>query len=126
MPKVHRIHRKLTDRERQRYQRLVAEVDAEKDDMLQQAREAFDRMDRIDDVVEALTALRRAKGLTVTEVARRAGMHKPNVTRLESVTHVNPTLDTLLRYAEAIGAEIRIAIIDTDSGQIVTAKNSAA
>lgn len=51
-------------------------------------------------------ALRLAAGVSQAEVARRCGMSRPNIARLEAVrdgAHV-PRIDTVLRYAAAIGA----------------------
>ncbi|HEY3248122.1 MAG TPA: helix-turn-helix transcriptional regulator [bacterium] len=45
--------------------------------------------------------LRQAKGLTANELARRSGVLRPNVSRLEGGKHV-PTIDTLERIARAL------------------------
>jgi len=49
-----------------------------------------------------LRALRLEAGLTQAEVARRTGIHRPNIARVEGGRHT-PSLDTLNRLAEAIG-----------------------
>lgn len=54
------------------------------------------------DVGARLRELRLAAGLTQAEVARRTGIHRPNVARVETGRHT-PSLDTLRRIAEAIG-----------------------
>ena len=56
-----------------------------------------------------LTGLKRhreAQGLSLTDVAERSGMDRSAVSRLENGQYLNPTVDTLYRYARAIGAEI--------------------
>lgn len=45
--------------------------------------------------------VREAKGLTAHELARRSGVLRPNVSRLEGGKHV-PTIDTLERIAQAL------------------------
>ena len=52
--------------------------------------------------------LREAKGLTITEVAQRAGMERPNLSRLEHGRH-QPSLDALERIAEAL--EVPVAAL---------------
>jgi len=52
--------------------------------------------------------LRETKGLTITDVAQRAGMERPNLSRLEHGRHL-PSLDTLERIAEAL--EVPIAAL---------------
>jgi DNA-binding XRE family transcriptional regulator len=51
---------------------------------------------------ERLRALRLAAGLTQAELARRTGIHRPNIARVEAGRHT-PSLDTLNRLASAIG-----------------------
>jgi DNA-binding XRE family transcriptional regulator len=47
-------------------------------------------------------ALRLAAGLTQAELAKRTGIHRPNIARVEAGRHT-PSLETLARLAAAIG-----------------------
>ena len=49
-----------------------------------------------------LRELRLAAGLTQAELARRTGIHRPNIARVEAGRHT-PSLETLSRIATAIG-----------------------
>lgn len=49
-----------------------------------------------------LRELRREAGLTQAELARRTGIHRPNIARVEAGRHT-PSLETLARLASAIG-----------------------
>ena len=49
---------------------------------------------------------REQQGLSLTDVAERSGMDRAAISRLENGVYVNPTVDTLYRYAQAVGAEI--------------------
>jgi DNA-binding XRE family transcriptional regulator len=49
-----------------------------------------------------LRELRVAAGLTQAELARRTGIHRPNIARVEAGRHT-PSLETLARLASAIG-----------------------
>jgi predicted transcriptional regulator len=53
---------------------------------------------------------RQRQGLSLADVAERSGMDRSAVSRLENGVYVNPTVDTLYRYAEAIGAEIGFSV----------------
>ena len=53
---------------------------------------------------------RQRRGLSLADVAERSGMDRSAVSRLENGVYVNPTVDTLYRYAEAIGAEIGFSV----------------
>jgi DNA-binding XRE family transcriptional regulator len=51
---------------------------------------------------QRLRALRLSAGLTQAELARRTGIHRPNIARVEAGRHT-PSLETLARLAAAIG-----------------------
>jgi len=68
--------------------------------------------DRARRIGARVRAAREREGLTVSELAMRAGMKRPNVSRLEHGHH-EPSLDTLERIAEAL---------DTPVAQLVASK----
>lgn len=55
--------------------------------------------------------LRLAAGLTQAELARRTGIHRPNIARVEAGRHT-PSLETLARLANAIGVPTTAVIVD--------------
>jgi DNA-binding XRE family transcriptional regulator len=58
------------------------------------------------DVQHAIQALKREReryGLSITDVAKRSGLDRAVVSRLENGKQDNPTVATLMRYAAAIG-----------------------
>ena len=66
-----------------------------------------------DQIVKSLVAERKRQGITQQEIADITGMKAPNVTRIESCKFT-PTLDVLLRYAKAVGKELRFALGDSE------------
>lgn len=61
---------------------------------------------------------RNAAGLTQAEVAERMGTKAPAIARLESALSTgshSPSMDTLKRYAEAVGCHIQIKLVRTRS-----------
>ncbi len=68
--------------------------------------------DRAKRIGARVRAAREREGLTVSELAMRAGMKRPNVSRLEHGRH-EPSLDTLERIAKAL---------DTPVAQLVASK----
>ncbi len=56
--------------------------------------------------------LRLAAGLTQAELARRTGIHRPNIARVEAGRHT-PSLETLARLAAAIGVPTA-SVLDGD------------
>ena len=61
-------------------------------------------------MLAALKKCRERRGLSLTDAANRSGMDRAAISRLENGVYVNPTVDTLYRYAQAIGAEIGFCI----------------
>ena len=66
--------------------------------------------------LEEIKRARETAGLTLAEVSRRCGIDQPALSRLETGRNKNPTLDTLWRYAAAVGRRLVLtteAICDT-------------
>lgn len=55
-----------------------------------------------------LRRLRDEQGLSLTDVSERSGLTRAAVSRLENGWNLNPTLDTLFRFAAAVGAHISL------------------
>jgi transcriptional regulator with XRE-family HTH domain len=54
-------------------------------------------------VVLELKSIREKLNISLTELADRTGMTVGNLSRLENMEGPNPTIETLRRYAGAIG-----------------------
>jgi transcriptional regulator with XRE-family HTH domain len=52
--------------------------------------------------------MRERQELSLADVSEKTGLTPAAIIRLENGWNVNPTLETLYRYAEAIGAELRL------------------
>src|SRR5581483_8181037 len=57
-------------------------------------------------LVRELKQAREAAGLTLAVVAKHTGMDQATLSRLENGRQANPTVDTLWRYARAVGREL--------------------
>ena len=58
---------------------------------------------------------RIAQGLSLADMRDRTGMSRSAVSRLENDDAANPTIETLSRYAEALGKELAITLTDKAS-----------
>ena len=63
------------------------------------------------DVVQSLVLERKKQGVTQQGIAEHTGMKTSNVTRVESCKNI-PTMDVLIRYADALGKKIEIQLVD--------------
>jgi len=69
-------------------------------------------MQRLHEAVAALKATRESLGLSLADVRARMGIEEDNLSPLENEASANPTIDTLTQYANAVGKEIVIALVD--------------
>ena len=61
-------------------------------------------------VLETMLKARIEAGLTQAEVAARAGTTQSAIARLEGGS-VSPTVDTLRKYAKAVGKRLRVQMV---------------
>ncbi len=77
-----------------------------------------DRLAAFDHLAELLTQLktgREERGLTLADLTELTGMDPSALSKLESGQRPNPTLETLVRYAEAVGKRIEVSLTDARS-----------
>ena len=76
--------------------------------------------DHLDFAVFLATArkAREDRGLSLSEVADRMGVDHAAVSRLESGKQPNPTVNTVMRYVEAIGLRVAWGLAERDDAPI--------
>ncbi len=106
--------RKLTTEEAAKYRQMRAEIEAEKPQIIAKAQHARreSRRQQLATVMQELKAAREAKGLSLADVHQQTGIDRSALSKLENVTNENPTIETLLRYAEVVGKRIEIQVLD--------------
>lgn len=110
--KVRSVSKVLTDEERVRHQRIREQIEQEKPELMAQGRRIRANHVRLREAVAALKATRESLGLSLADIRDRTGIEKGNLSRLENAADPNPTIGTLSRYADAVGKEIVIALVD--------------
>jgi DNA-binding XRE family transcriptional regulator len=104
--------KKLTAEKVAAMKALANRIDAEEGvDIRRRARAAFARHARLLEIVRKLKDERERRGMTLAELSLKTGIAKPNLSRLENSTRTMPTLDTLSRYAQALGKQIRVELV---------------
>src|SRR5438105_1564342 len=63
-------------------------------------------------VVHDLKKARQAAGLTLAALSKLTGMDQATLSRLENGRQPNPTVDTLWRYASAVGRQLVLTHTD--------------
>jgi len=115
-----RVHKKLTKREAARLKTLREKIAEEMPEIKARAlsRREQRTVDWLASSVEVERALRylrserRALGLSLADIRERTGIGKSALSRLENDESANPTIATLSRYADALGKEVRIVLVE--------------
>lgn len=122
---IRRIHRKI-----ERTPEELAALRAAREEF-QQARPdeeairdsgAYEGPYRHGDVMAFLSAVallkreRERRGLSLADLSERSGLDKGMLSRLENGKILNPTLSTLWRYAEAVGARVSLTVEGQPAG----------
>jgi len=110
--KIHSVNKALTDEERVRHRVIREQVEQEKAELIARGRQAKARRTMLREAIAALKTTREALGLSLADIKASTGIEKSNLSRLENDPLANPTIDTLCRYAEAVGKEIVITLVD--------------
>lgn len=67
----------------------------------------------------ALGDARKAAGLTQAQVSEASGLKQSVVSRLENPGH-NPTLDSVVRYLDAVGADLVLSVVVGENAYAAT------
>ncbi len=68
---------------------------------------------------------REARGLSISAVAAAMGVDHSAVSRLESGKQANPTVNTLMRYVEAIGLRVAWGLAGRDDAPVARGEERA-
>ncbi|MFO0844812.1 MAG: helix-turn-helix transcriptional regulator [Gemmataceae bacterium] len=104
--------RPLTPEEAAKYKLVREQVAAELPDLLDRHRARAATLDQLRGVLARLKAAREEKGLSLADMMERTGMDRSALSKLETGQRPNPTVDTLLRYAEAVGKRLEFSLLD--------------
>jgi DNA-binding XRE family transcriptional regulator len=113
--KPRRVVRRLSRKQREEYRQLAEQIDREeKDEIIAKARQYKAEHDAVvaslEHVMRALKAERERQGLSLADMKERTGIDRAALSRLESGQHPNPTIATLMRYAQALGKTIEVVV----------------
>ena len=116
-----RIYREATEEEKARHRRIREQIKAELPDIKtraqQQLTEALQRGIAIQHIMAVLKAERVKKGLSLSEMKERTGIERSTLSRLENQEEANPTINTLTRYAAAVGKRVCVVLADIEDAK---------
>jgi predicted transcriptional regulator len=104
--------RRLTAGEAAKYRTVRDHVAAELPELVARhhAREAS--LDQFQPLFRQLKDAREAKGLSLADLTDVTGMDRSALSKLETGQRSNPTVETLVRYAEAVGKKLVVTLAD--------------
>jgi transcriptional regulator with XRE-family HTH domain len=68
--------------------------------------------DQLAELLRQLKAAREERGLTLADLTELTGMDRSALSKLETGQRPNPTLETLVRYAEAVGKHLVVSLVN--------------
>ena len=106
--------RRLTPEEAAKYREVREQVAGELPELIARHHQRSAALDQLlYALLEQLKAAREAKGLSLADLTELTGMDRSALSKLESGQRPNPTVETLVRYAEAVGKRLVVALTDT-------------
>jgi hypothetical protein len=114
--KAVRIHREFTADEAVRYAEVLRHVESEKAEIIARGRELLNRhqaaMAKVRSASLALKAERERQGISLEEIENRSGIDREQLSQIENKPGCNLEAITLVRYAEALGKNLSIELIN--------------
>lgn len=104
---------RLSPEEAAKYRQVREQVAAELPALVARHHERAASLDQLDELCAQLRAAREAKGLSLADLTKLTGMDRSAISKLETGARINPTVDTLVRYAEAVGKHLVVTLIDS-------------
>jgi predicted transcriptional regulator len=103
---------RLTPDEAAKYQAVRKQVADELPALVARHQERMASLDQLEKLFTQLKAAREAKGLSLADVTELTGMDRSALSKLETGHRANPTVETLVRYAEAVGKRLVVSLTD--------------
>jgi predicted transcriptional regulator len=107
-------NRPLTQEEAAKYKAIREEVAGEMPKLIARHHERMATLDQLQELLAQLKAAREAKGLSLADLTELTGMDRSALSKLETGQRANPTVETLVRYAEAVGKRLEVSLVDAE------------
>jgi DNA-binding XRE family transcriptional regulator len=104
--------RRLTPEEAAQYRQIRQQVAEELPDLIARHHLRQTTLDQLQALLQQLKAAREERGLSLADVAELTGMERSAISKLETGQRPNPTMETLVRYAAAVGKRLVLGLVD--------------
>jgi len=103
-------NRSLSSEEAARYRKVREQVAEEMPELMERHHERLVALNELAELVQQLKAAREEKGLSLADLTRLTGMDRSALSKLETGQRLNPTIETLVRYADAVGKRLVVSL----------------
>jgi DNA-binding XRE family transcriptional regulator len=104
--------RRLTADEAAKYQEVREQIEQELPELVSRHHDRVTAREQLARILDELKAARESKGLSLADLTRLTGMDRSALSKLENGQRSNPTMETLVRYAEAVGKRLIVTVAD--------------
>ena len=105
-------NRRLTSEEAAKYRKIRGQVAEELPDLIARHQQRMADLEQLADLAKQLKAAREERGLSLSDMTELTGMDRSSLSKLETGQRSNPTVDTLVRYAQAVGKRLVVSLAD--------------
>jgi DNA-binding XRE family transcriptional regulator len=104
--------RRLTPEEAEKYREIRARIADELPELVERHHDRMAAYNQFAELLRQLRTAREERGLSLAELTELTGMDRSALSKLETGQRPNPTLETLIRYAEAVGKRLEVSLVD--------------
>ena len=102
--------RRLCPDEAAKYRAIRKKIDGGLPALVRRHHERMAAGDQLRELCDKLKAARQEKGLSLADLTELTGMDRAAISKLETGQRTNPTIDTLVRYAQAVGRRLVVRL----------------
>jgi DNA-binding XRE family transcriptional regulator len=106
-------NRQLTSEESAKHRQIRERVAEELPELITRHHEHLSALDQLGALLRQLKAAREDRGLSLSDLTELTGMDRSAISKLEMGQRPNPTVETLVRYAEAVGKHLVVSLVDS-------------
>ncbi len=104
--------RNLTPEEAAKYRKVREQIEIEKPEINARLKAQLEAASSAQRVFQQLKLVREGKGLSLRDIQDLTGIDASSLSKLERGERENFTVDTLVRYAQALGKQLAISVAD--------------
>jgi hypothetical protein len=95
-----------------KYKAIRKQIASELPELIARHHERMASLDQLNELLGQLKAAREAKGLSLADLTELTGMDRSALSKLETGQRPDPTVETLVRCAEAVGKRVVVSLAD--------------